>query len=251
MTELGIAELDGRERWRQPPEGSYPRAARAGWIAGTANAGGLEIGWNAGDSWDRVPASREWNSWQMAMGEHRTSRFLATRMGGTDPALYLLAAHEGGRAAVVWSTPDADVVGAPSEIIPCAGFAGETLHVVVRDRQADASGWHHGKLVTVGPDGRARERVLVGQMLDDAGLTCEIAGNDRAAFLVLNAPRRTLNWVVRIDLAEPRNETSGGSSFERIDVDAHGQFMFLAHGCVSRMNDAGNQNTVVCGPDRS
>jgi hypothetical protein len=52
--ELGIVELDGRERWRELTDDVVPQVARGGLIAGLGT-GGIEIGQNAGDSWSFVP----------------------------------------------------------------------------------------------------------------------------------------------------------------------------------------------------
>lgn len=244
VAELGVAEPDGRERWREPPSESIPLDARAGWIVGMASRGGMVVGWDVGNKWDRIPASRDWNPWRMTMGAGRVSRYLATKIGAPEGGMHLLAAREAGRAKVLWSVPSADGVGGPDSVVPCAGFAGDTLHLVVRGHTPGSS-----RLVAVGPDGRAREQALVGQLLDDRELTCEIAGNDRAAYLTLHT-YRTLDQVMRIDGAGVRDVAAYGFGFDRLAVDAHGNLLFLAHGCVIRLTQASRQTQLACGPDR-
>ena len=172
---LGIAELDGRERWREPPPASIPHAARDGWIVGLAGAGGLVVGWDDASRWEGIPASLAWNPWRMAMGKHRVSYALITTNDDTGNSMHLLAASEAERARIVWSLPGADRVG-EGAVVPCAGFGADTLHLVVRGRTPGSS-----RLVSIGPDGREHERALAGQLLDDRDLMCEIAGNDRAS----------------------------------------------------------------------
>jgi hypothetical protein len=242
-TELGIAEPDGRERWREPRPGSLLLDARAGWIVGMAGSGGMVVGWNAGDNWERIPATHEWNPWRMTMGKNRVSYYLATKIGG-ERGMHLLAASERERAKVLWSLPAVDAVGTPDSIVPCAAFAGDTLHVVVRGGKPGS-----GRLVAVVPDGRKRERALVGQLLDDRELRCEIAGNDRAAYMTLRT-YRTMHRVVRIDRDEPRDVAEYGFGFDRSAVDAHGNLLFLANGCLQRLSEAGHQSLLACGPDR-
>ena len=247
-SELGILEPDGTERWRQLPDGGIPIDARDGRLVAMAG-GGLAIGARAGDAWERVPASRDWNPWRQAMGPDGVARFLATRIGGVDPALYLLAVRAGERARIVWRTPFSDGVGAPSEVTPCAGFAGDRLHLVVRDRRPDPRTQRRaGRLITVHGDGRAEARTLVGRVLDDEGLTCAIGGNDRAAYLSLRT-RRTGHQIVRIDVAEPRSVADYTMAFDRIAVDAHGRLLFLAYGRLHRIAESGRSALLLSGSD--
>ncbi|HEY0991526.1 MAG TPA: hypothetical protein VGD80_30945 [Kofleriaceae bacterium] len=242
--ELGIADPDGRERWREPPRGALPVDARAGWIVGMAGGGGMVVGWDAGDRWDRIPATHEWNPWRMAMGKGRMSYYLATKIGGAEHGVHLLAASEAGRAKTIWSLPSADGVGTPDGVVPCAAFAGDTLHLVVRGQTPGSS-----RLVAVKPDGRTREQALVGQLLDDRDLTCTIAGNDRAAYMMLHTAR-TLHQLIRIDTDPVRDVASFSVGFDRIAVDAHGYFLFVQNGCLQRLSQAGRQRQLVCGPER-
>jgi hypothetical protein len=126
-------------------------------LAAIATPDGFVIGMHAGDAWDRVPASRAWIPLRASVGADGVARYLAMHSGGTDPALYLLEVRGGGRARVVWSTPFA----APSEVTPCAGFAGDRLYLVLRDREPDPrTKWRPGRLITVQRDGRAEARTL-------------------------------------------------------------------------------------------
>jgi len=246
--ELGIAELDGRERWRELTDNMVPLVAHGGWIAGLA-AGGVEIGWNAGDSWSFVPGGQDWNPWVISMGEHGVVRFLASRMGKNDTldsGMSLLVAHDGRRATAVWSMQSADLPSVPSDETPCAGFAGSTLHLIVTDRKAGPRGT---RLISVGGNGAVRERVLttlVGGVVLDPGLTCEIAGNEHAAYLALD------NVVFRIDTSEPRVSDHTSDELHSIAVDAHGDLLVLARRCVRRLHAGSRrEDEVVCGPARS
>jgi hypothetical protein len=246
--ELGIAELDGRERWHELTDDMVPLVARGGWIAGLGT-GGVEIGQNAGDSWSFVPGSQEWNPWVIAVGEQGVVRFLASRMGKDDTldsGMSLLVAHDGRRATAVWSMRVADLPSVPSDETPCAGFAGSTLHLVVTDRKAGPRGT---RLISIGGDGAVRARVLanlVGGVVLDPGLTCEIAGNEHAAYLALDGV------VFRIDTSEPRVSDHTSNEFQSIAVDAHGDLLVLARRCVRRFQAGSRrEDEVVCGPARS
>lgn len=247
-SELGILETDGTERWRQPPGGGYLLDARDGRVVMMAT-NGIAIGTRAGEVWDRVAASREWIPLRTSVGADGVARFLATRNEGSDPALYLLEVRGGGRARVVWSTPFSDGVGGSSEITPCAGFAGDRLYVVVRDHALDlVTKRHTGRLVAVHADGRAEARTLVGQVLNDDGLTCDIAGNDRAAYLSFST-RRIGHETLRIDVAEPRAESEYMMAFDRMAVDAHGRLLHLAHGWLGRISESGRATALLLGSD--
>lgn len=245
QSELGIAELDGRERWHELADGMVPWVARDGRIAGVAS-GGVEIGQNAGDSWSTVPGSTPWNPWAIALGEPGTVRFLASRTGKNDQleaAISVVVAHDGRPAAVVWSTRLAGV-GAPAEETPCSGFAGQVLHVVTTDARAGARGT---RLLRVDRDGKVRTRVLddlVGGVVLDPGLSCEIAGNEHAAYLALD------NVLFRLDTREPQVSEHHSDEIRAIAVDAHGDLVVLAHRCVRRLY-AGSmrEDELVCGPE--
>ena len=240
---LGIADPDGHEHWREPPRGSLPVAARGGWIVGMAKEDGMLVGWDAGNRWERIPATHGWNPWRMTMGANRVSYYLAMRGSEDDHSMHLLAASEAGRARSLWRLPSADTVGGPDAVVPCAAFAGDTLHIVVRGTTPGSS-----RLLSIGPDGHRRERVLVGQMLDDRELTCDLAGNERATFLTLHT-YRTMYRVTRIDTDEPRNVAEYSFSFRHIAGDAHGNLLFHSGGCLQRLSQAGRQTQLACGPD--
>lgn len=80
----------------------------------------------------------------------------------------------------------------------------------------------------------------------DPGLTCEIAGNEHAAYLALD------DVVFRIDTSEPRVSDHTGNEFHSIAVDAHGDLLVLARRCVRRFHAGSRrEDEVVCGPARS
>ncbi|TMQ05821.1 MAG: hypothetical protein E6J90_47890 [Deltaproteobacteria bacterium] len=250
--ELGIADLDGRERWRELTDNMVPQVARDGWIAGLGvglGAAGVEIGRNGGDSWSFVPGGEQWNPWLISLGDRGGVRFLASRMGKNDAldrGMSLLVARDGRRATAVWSMPSAGPPSMPSDETPCAGFAGSTLHLVVTDRKAGPSGT---RLLSVGGDGAIRTRVLahlVGGVVLDPGLTCEIAGNEHAAYLALD------DVILRIDTREPRVSDHTSNELRAIAVDSHGDLLVLARRCVHRFHAASRrEDELVCGPARS
>lgn len=241
--ELGIAEPDGRERWREPPGDALPVDARGGWIVGMASPDGMLVGWDAGNKWERIPATHGWNPWRLAMGTGRVSYYLAKRIDAVDHSMHLLAASEAGRARSLWSMPLAEEagVGTPDGIIPCAALAGDTLYIVVRGTRPGSS-----RLLAIGPDGHPHERL--GQLFDDPKLTCDIAGNERATYMTLHTSV-TMYRVIRIDTDEPRDVAEYTTGFKRIVVDAHGNLVFLENGCLQRVSQAGRQTQLVCGPD--
>jgi hypothetical protein len=243
--QLGIADRDGRERWREPPRESLPVDARNGWIVGRAPRDGMLVGWDGGNRWERIPATHGWNPWLMTMGTGRVSYYLAQKIDADDHSMHLLAASEAGRARSLWSLPLADNVGVgtPDRVIPCAGFAGDTLHIIVRGPRPGTS-----RLLAIGPDGRPRERALWG--LDDSKLTCDIAGNDRATYITLHTSV-TMYRVTRIDTDEPHDVAEYTVGFKRTAVDAHGNLVYLQNGCLQRISPAGRQTLLACGPDRS
>ena len=55
---------------------------------------------------------------------------------------------------------------------------------------------------------------------------------------------------MRIDREEPRDVASYGFALGGIEVDAHGNLLFLANGCLVRLSEAARQSQLVCGPDR-
>ncbi|HEX7942770.1 MAG TPA: hypothetical protein VF488_13245, partial [Gemmatimonadaceae bacterium] len=168
--------------------------------------------------------------------------YLAQKMDGVDHGMHLLAASEAGRARSLWSLPSADGVGTPDGAIPCAAFAGDTLHIVRGTRPGS------GRLLATGPDGRPRERFSVG--LDDGKLTCDIAGNERATYMTVHTDR-TLHRLIRIDTDQPREVAEFTTGFKRMAVDAHGNLLYLQNGCLQRISQVGRQTVLACGPDRS
>jgi hypothetical protein len=246
--ELGILDPDGTERWRQPRGGDLLLDARDGQLLAMF-PDGFVIGMHAGDAWERVPASRAWIPLRASVGADGVARYLAVHSGGTDHALYLLEVRGGGRARVVWSTPFSDGIGAPSEVTPCAGFAGDRLYLVLRDREPDPrTKWRPGKLITVQRDGRAEARTLPGEVLHDDGLSCEIAGNDRAAYLALGS-RRIGHQTLRIDGAEPSAVGDYSMAFDRIAVDAHGRLLHVRNGRLGRLSESGRSAVLLYGSD--
>jgi hypothetical protein len=246
-SELGIAEPDGRERWREQTDNMVPLVARDGWIAGL-ETGGIELGRNTGESWSWVPGSRAWNPWLIALGDRGAVRFLGSRMGkddALDSGLSLLVSRDGRRATAVWSMPTAGMPAVPSDDLPCAGFAGSTLHLVVTDPKAGPRGT---RLISVAGDGAVRQRVLanlVGGVVLDPGIRCEIAGNEHAAYLALD------DVAFRIDLREPRILDHTPDEFHGIAVDAHGDLLVLARRCVQRFHaEPRREDELVCGPAR-
>lgn len=245
--DLGIAELDGRERWRELTDGMVPWTAGDGSIAGVAT-GGVEIGRDTGGSWSFVPGSQGWNPWLISLGERGVVRFLASRMGKNDmldSALSLVVARQGRRATAVWSMPLADMPEVPGDEIPCAGFAGSTLHLVATDRKLGPRGT---RLISIASDGSVHTRVpadLVAGVVLDPGMTCEIAGNARAAYLALD------HIVFRIDTRELQLSDHTSSEFHSIAVDSHGDLLVLARRCVRRLHAGSRrEDELACGPLR-
>jgi hypothetical protein len=247
MDDLAISELDGRERWRELTDGMVPWVAGDGSIAGVAT-GGVEIGRNAGDSWSFVPGSQGWNPWLIGLGDHGVVRFLASRVkqdDQLDSALSLVVARRGRAATAVWSMPVDGMPGVPSDEIPCAGFAGSTLHLVATDRKLGPRGT---RLISIASDGTVRTRVpadLVAGVVLDPGMTCEIAGNERAAYLAVD------HIVFRIDTRELQLSDHTSSDFRSIAVDAHGDLLVLARRCVRRLHAGSRrEDELACGPLR-
>lgn len=243
--ELGIAELDGRERWRELSDGMVPLVARDGWIAGLGR-GSVEIGQNAGDSWTGVPGATAWNPWMIALGERGAVRFLGSRTAKDDQldaGLSVVVAHDGRPATAVWSMRLAAMAGVPSDETPCAGFAGQVLHLVTTDAKAGPSGT---RLIRVDGNGKVRTRALadlVAGIVLDPGLTCEIAGNEHAAFLALD------NVLFRLDTREPQISNHDSNEIRALAVDAHGDLVVLARRCVRRLyTGSSREDELVCGP---
>lgn len=249
--ELGIAELDGRERWRPTHDVvAAPLDARAGWIVGT---GWPVIGRDFGDSWTRIPSSDRWHVWRASIDDHHTARFLASRIDAPGSCedcargLSLLVSRDGGPPRHVWSMLDRMEIPTdqlPTNVVACAGFAGATLYLVAREPRGP-------RLIAVSGDGK----VVPKQPLPDglpADVTCTIAGNDRAAFIALG------DDILRIDSDELRVAPGGAITpqvaGERDDlaVDEHGHLLYVANACVWRYTEAGagHRDAVVCGPRR-
>lgn len=239
---LGIADPDGREHWRELPGAALPpMAARDGWLASagahdaTRAMSGLELGSGAGDSWRGVPSPQKWAVLAVAMDEHHTARFLASRTRideeGVGHGLYELAASDD-RVATVWSTmKSVELVTDefPRNVIPCAGFAGASLYLV-----------HGGRLIAVDHAGKERDRELGS---DGVATGCAIAGNDRAAYLNIGSK------LIRIDSDDLRIADDPHGTFDAMAVDAHGFLLYLTGGCVDRYDGSPTKrrDQVVCG----
>jgi hypothetical protein len=182
----------------------------------------------------------------MSVAEPGVVRFLASRTAkddGLDLGMSLVVARGGRPGAAVWSMRLADYPGIPSDETPCAGFGGSTLHLVVTDRKAGAGGT---RLISVGSDGGVRTRVLarlVGGVVLDPGVRCEIAGNGHAAYLAID------DVVFRIDTREPEVLDHTTHEVRGIAVDRHGDLLVLGHRCVRRLQaGARGEDELVCGP---
>jgi hypothetical protein len=247
---LGIAELDGRERWRPVNEMmAAPLDTRAGWIVGT---GVPVIGRDFGESWKIPPSATAWHIWRSSIDDRHTARFLASHRDAPGSCedcgrgLFLVVAREGGPLRPVWSMLDRQAFYTdqfPHQLIGCAGFAGSTLYLVARDPKGP-------RLVAVTGDGKVLKKEELAQGLP-ADVTCTIAGNDRAAFMWL------ANDMIRIDTDELRVAPSGALASRLADdrdllaVDEHGALLYIADACVWRYTESGRKpHRVVCGAHR-
>jgi hypothetical protein len=248
---LGIAEVDGRERWRPTHDVlAAPLDTRAGWIVGT---GWPVIGRDSGDTWTRVPASDRWHVWRASIDDHHTARFFASRIDAPESCencargLSLLVSRDGRSLRRVWSMLDRKEISTdqfPTNVIACAGFAGSTLYLVAREPKG-------ARLIAVSGDGKLLPKPPLPEGLA-ADVTCTIAGNDRAAFMALG------DDIMRIDTDElrvaPRGAITPQAPGDRDDlaVDAHGHLLYVANACVWRYAEAGVRypDKVVCGPHR-
>lgn len=248
---LGIAELDGRERWRSTHDMlAAPLDARAGWIAGT---GGPVIGRDFGDTWTRVPSSDRWHVWRASIDDHHTARFLASRIDAPESCedcargLSLLVSRDGRSLRRVWSMRDREEISTdqfPTNVVACAGFAGSTLYLVAREPKG-------ARLIAVSGDGKLLPQPSLPQGLP-ADVTCTIAGNDRAAFMALG------DDILRIDTDELRVAPGGAiapqapGERDELAVDARGHLLYVANACVWRYTEAGarHRDQVVCGAHR-
>lgn len=243
---LGIAELDGHERWRAMNEMvAAPLDARAGWIVGT---GVPMIGRDFGDTWKRPPSSDRWHVWRASVDDQHTVRLLTTQLDAPDcedcgRGLSLLVSRDGGRLERKWSMLNRTEIMTddfPTMYLECAGFAGPTLYLVAREPKGP-------RLIAVGGDGKVIPKDSLAKDLP-ADVTCAIAGNDRAAYMALG------DDVVRIDTDELRVGANRLSAKERdiLAVDEHGHLLYVADACVWRYTEGGSRldDKVVCGPHR-
>src|SRR5882672_5854834 len=199
---LGIAELDGRERWRPTHDVlAAPLDTRAGWIVGT---GWPVIGRDFGDTWTRVPSSDRWHVWRASIDDHHTARFFASWIDAPESCencargLSLLVSRDGRSLRRVWSMLDRREIPTdqfPTNVVACAGFAGSTLYLVAREPKG-------ARLIAVSGDGKVLPKQAPPEGLP-ADVTCTIAGNDRAAFMALG------DDIMRIDTDELRVAPGG------------------------------------------
>lgn len=248
---IGIAELDGRERWRPAHDVlAAPLDARAGWIVG---AGWPVIGKDSGDTWTRVPSSDRWHVWRASIDDHHTARFFASRINAPESCedcargLSLLVSHDGRSLRRVWSMRDRTEISTdqlPTDVVACAGFAGSTLYLVAREPKG-------ARLIAVSGNGKVLPKPALPEGLP-ADVTCTIAGSDRAAFMALG------DDIMRIDTDELRVAPGGAitpqAAGERdtLAVDGHGYLLYVANACVWRYAEAGagHRDKIVCGPHR-
>ena len=242
---FGIADVDGRERWRPANEMlAAPIDVRAGTLVGTQST---VIGHDAGESWSKPSSS--WHVWRSAIDEHPTVRYFASRRDKPDACedcgrgFALLVAREGGRLDPVWTMLDHTDLYTddwPYSLLACAGFAGSTLYLAARDHDKTT-------LMVIGGDGKVLRREALG-----AAESCTIAGNDRAAYMALGAD------MIRIDTGEQRVAPAGSltprgaNDRDELAVDEHGFLLYVADGCVWRYTESGSGNprSVICGPHR-
>jgi hypothetical protein len=194
-----------------------------------------------------VPGADAWNPWAVALGERGAVRFLASRTAKDDQldaGLSVVVARDGRPATAVWSMRLAERANVLSEQVPCAGFAGQTLHLVTTDAKAGPTGT---RVIRVDGNGKVRTRTLadlVGGVVLDPGLTCEIAGNEHAAYLALD------NVLFRLDTREPQVSDRRSDEIRGLAVDARGDLVVLSHRCVRRLyTGSPREDELVCGPE--
>lgn len=237
---FGIAEPDGRERWRPVNERiAAPFDTRAGDIVGE---GAPIIGHDAGESWTTPASARSWHIWRAALDDHRTPRFFATRRSAPDSCEDCgrgFALLVGKQLTPVWTMLDHTDLYTddfPYSHLACMGFGGSNLYVVTHDH-----------LIAVAGTGKVIEREAI-----PAIETCTIAGNDRATYMAAGSS------VIRIDTGEQRVAPSSALTPRATDerdelaVDQHGALLYRADACIWRYTEsgAGPGDPIVCGPHR-
>ena len=242
--QLGVADLDGHERWHELADNIAPADVHAGTVIGVGGAGGVVRGRDGGAAWSDVPGAAGWNPWRVAIGDD--VRVLASRIGKDDAIESGLSVLAGDPLHPVWTTPARDAFGVPSEGAPCGAFVGSTLYLVTTAR---ARGERGTQLVTVDAKGAARTTTLAdlvgGIKLAPDLMKCQIAGNAHAAYLT------TDKIIFRIDGAKLSLLRQVGSEADQIAVDRRGNLLALGQRCVQRIHpDSSQIDEVVCGRPR-